>query len=117
MPSACRPPAPAANAYLKRELGPAASARLTGVKDMPKGASRLSLDFSSLLGPLFSMWLLQVCTCGRFDGVGGVCGWQARTALGRPAQIGWPGAKSRAPQRLHVDQCVRELASGAVKHL
>lgn len=26
----------------------------------PAGASRLSLDFSSLLGPLFSMWLLQV---------------------------------------------------------
>ncbi|KAL4428467.1 hypothetical protein ABPG75_002556 [Micractinium tetrahymenae] len=50
----------AANAYLKRELGPAASARLVGVKDMPKGSSRLSLDFSSLLGPLFSMWLLQL---------------------------------------------------------
>lgn len=50
----------AANAYLKRKLGPAASARLVGVKDMPKGASRLSLDFSSLLGPLFSMWLLQL---------------------------------------------------------
>ncbi len=28
------------------------------------GASRLSLDFSSLLGPLFSMWLLQVRPLG-----------------------------------------------------
>ena len=53
------PPA-AANAFLKRQLGPAHSARLVGVKDMPRGSSRLSLDFSSLLGPLFSMWLLQV---------------------------------------------------------
>ncbi|EFN55401.1 hypothetical protein CHLNCDRAFT_23609, partial [Chlorella variabilis] len=50
----------AANAFLKRQLGPAHSARLVGVKDMPRGSSRLSLDFSSLLGPLFSMWLLQL---------------------------------------------------------
>lgn len=35
--------------------GPEYSARLVGVRDMPKGASRLSLDFSSLLGPLFMM--------------------------------------------------------------
>ena len=52
------PPAPA-NAYLRDRLGAGHGARLVGVKDMPKGASRLSLDFSSLLGPLFSMWLLQ----------------------------------------------------------
>jgi hypothetical protein len=50
----------AANAYLKDRLGAGYGARLVGVKDMPKGASRLSLDFSSLLGPLFSMWLLQL---------------------------------------------------------
>lgn len=59
-PHARLPPACAANAFLKRALGADVSARLVGVKDMPKGASRLSLDFSSLLGPLFSMWLLQV---------------------------------------------------------
>ncbi|PRW44292.1 ABC transporter A family member 7-like isoform A [Chlorella sorokiniana] len=50
----------AANAYLKDRLGAGYGARLVGVKDMPTGASRLSLDFSSLLGPLFSMWLLQL---------------------------------------------------------
>ena len=53
------PPTPAANAFLKQQAGPGYSARLVGVKDMPRVASRLSLDFSSLLGPLFSMWLLQ----------------------------------------------------------
>ena len=57
------PPPPAANAFLKQQVGPGYSARLVGVKDMPRVASRLSLDFSSLLGPLFSMWLLQVGTC------------------------------------------------------
>lgn len=31
------------------------SAQLVGVRDMPRGPSRLSLDFSSLLGPLFMM--------------------------------------------------------------
>jgi hypothetical protein len=45
----------AANAYLKHIKGDTYSAPLIGVKDMPKGASRLSLDFSSLLGPLFMM--------------------------------------------------------------
>ncbi len=50
----------AANAYLKNVAGPAASARLAGVRDMPKGATRLSLDFSSLLGPLFMMWFFQL---------------------------------------------------------
>ena len=30
--------------------------RLVGVKDRPKGATQLSLDYSSLLGPLFMMW-------------------------------------------------------------
>ena len=36
------------------------SVRMVGVGDMPKPASRLSLDFSSLLGTLFFMWLLQL---------------------------------------------------------
>lgn len=51
-------------------MGPGYAAGLVGVKDMPKGPSRLSLDFSSLLGPLFSMWLLQV----RMGWVGGSVG-------------------------------------------
>jgi len=33
---------------------------LTGVRDMPKGESTLELDFSSLLGPLFFEWLMQL---------------------------------------------------------
>jgi len=50
----------AANAYLRDSIGANASVRLAGVKDMPKGATRLSLDFSSLLGPLFMMWFAQL---------------------------------------------------------
>ena len=50
----------ASNAYLKRVAGANASARLVGVRDMPKGATRVSLDFSSLLGPLFMMWFFQL---------------------------------------------------------
>eukprot|EP00887_Chlorella_sp_A99_P001140 scaffold14.g1140.t1 len=50
----------AANAFLRHVKGPAYSATLVGVKGMPKGATRLSLDFSSLLGPLFMMWFLQM---------------------------------------------------------
>ena len=36
------------------------SARLVGLGDMPKQKQKLSLDFSSLLGTLFFMWLLQL---------------------------------------------------------
>lgn len=36
------------------------SVRLRGVKGMPKPETQLSIDFSSLLGPLFFMWLLQL---------------------------------------------------------
>ena len=50
----------AANAYLKRLVGPGASVRLAGVKDMPKGETMLSLDFSSLLGPLLMVWFMQM---------------------------------------------------------
>jgi ABC-type multidrug transport system ATPase subunit len=50
----------AANAYLKEIAGPTASGRLAGVRDMPKGSTQLSLDFSSLLGPLFMMWFFQL---------------------------------------------------------
>ncbi|RMZ55080.1 hypothetical protein APUTEX25_005706, partial [Auxenochlorella protothecoides] len=50
----------ASSAFLRAARGPGASASLTGVKDMPRGSSRLSLDFSSLLGPLFMMWFMQM---------------------------------------------------------
>lgn len=50
----------AANAWLKQAAGPGASATLMGIKDMPKLANKLSLDFSSLLGPLFMMWFMQL---------------------------------------------------------
>ena len=33
---------------------------LLGVLSMPKAASKLSLDFSSLLGPLFYTWVVQL---------------------------------------------------------
>ena len=65
----------AANAFVKRQLGPAYSARLVGVKDMPRAATHLSLDFSSLLGPLFSMWLLQVGTEGGGSCMGAYPAW------------------------------------------
>lgn len=34
--------------------------QLEGVRDMPKVESSLQLDFSSLLGPLFFEWLMQL---------------------------------------------------------
>jgi len=37
-----------------------AAVQLAGVKDMPKQASSLQIDFSSLLGPLFFEWLMQL---------------------------------------------------------
>lgn len=50
----------AVNAFLRQAVGMNASAQLAGIRDMPKGATRLSLDFSSLLGPLFMMWFFQL---------------------------------------------------------
>ncbi|KAK9803177.1 hypothetical protein WJX72_009746 [[Myrmecia] bisecta] len=50
----------AANTYLRSLAGPGFGARLEGLRDMPKAASNLTLDFSSLLGPLFFMWLMQL---------------------------------------------------------
>lgn len=40
--------------------GGGARVDLEGVRDMPKVGSRLQLDFSSLLGPLFFEWLMQL---------------------------------------------------------
>ena len=34
--------------------------QLAGLRDMPKQATRLQIDFSSLLGPLFFEWLMQL---------------------------------------------------------
>ena len=34
--------------------------QLAGVRDMPKQATSLQIDFSSLLGPLFFEWLMQL---------------------------------------------------------
>jgi hypothetical protein len=34
--------------------------QLLGVQETPKPASSVSLDFSSLLGPLFFTWVLQM---------------------------------------------------------
>lgn len=50
----------ASNAFLKQMAGHDYSVRLIGVSDMPKGATHLLLDFSSLLGPLFMMWFFQM---------------------------------------------------------
>ena len=37
-----------------------ARVELEGVRDMPKVESSLQLDFSSLLGPLFFEWIMQL---------------------------------------------------------
>lgn len=50
----------ATNAFLKWALGSNYSATLNGVVEMPKPGSKLTLDFSSLLGPLFFCWLLEL---------------------------------------------------------
>jgi hypothetical protein len=36
------------------------SAQLLGVQETPKPATSVKLDFSSLLGPLFFTWVLQM---------------------------------------------------------
>ncbi|KAL3149658.1 hypothetical protein ABBQ38_013490 [Trebouxia sp. C0009 RCD-2024] len=50
----------ATNAFLTFSQGGGARVDLEGVRDMPKVGSRLQLDFSSLLGPLFFEWLMQL---------------------------------------------------------
>lgn len=50
----------ALNAWLAASLGPQYTAVLTGIASTPKPATGLSLDFSSLLGPLFFSWLSQL---------------------------------------------------------
>lgn len=48
----------ATNAYLRQFWG--SSVVLAGVKDMPRKKSDLHLDFSTLFGPLLTMWLMHV---------------------------------------------------------
>ena len=49
----CYPPTPAPPAGN-------ASANLLGVQEAPKASSSITLDFSSLLGPLFFTWVVQM---------------------------------------------------------
>ncbi|CAI5466132.1 unnamed protein product [Closterium sp. Yama58-4] len=48
----------ATNAYLQAVFSAAAELPLLFVKDFPKGSTALTLDFASLIGPLFFMWIL-----------------------------------------------------------
>ncbi|KAG8379147.1 hypothetical protein BUALT_Bualt07G0057900 [Buddleja alternifolia] len=48
----------ASNAYLQLLLGPSARIAFEFVKEMPKPGTKLTLDFSSLLGPLFFTWVI-----------------------------------------------------------
>ncbi|KAL7098741.1 hypothetical protein ACP275_09G036700 [Erythranthe tilingii] len=48
----------ASNAYLQLLLGPTAKMVFEFVKEMPKPETKLRLDFSSLLGPLFYTWVI-----------------------------------------------------------
>jgi len=50
----------ATNAFLQWALGPQYEATLLGITNMPKPETRLTLDFSSLLGPVFFAWLAQL---------------------------------------------------------
>ncbi|XP_024530471.1 ABC transporter A family member 8 isoform X2 [Selaginella moellendorffii] len=47
-------------AFLKTILGSVARLPLLFIKEMPKPETRYVLDFSSLLGPLFYMWVVQL---------------------------------------------------------
>ncbi|CAG9467760.1 unnamed protein product [Pedinophyceae sp. YPF-701] len=48
------------NAWLRRALGPAYSARQRWIKHTPAQSRALNLDFASLLGPQFYLWVLQL---------------------------------------------------------
>ncbi|GBF88379.1 ABC transporter A family member protein [Raphidocelis subcapitata] len=50
----------AVNAWLRTFLGPNVSASVIGVQETPKAAGEIRLDFSSLLGPLFFTWVVQM---------------------------------------------------------
>lgn len=48
------------NSWLQAWLGDGFSARLLAQMDMPKPPTALLLDFSSIVGPLFFVWLVQL---------------------------------------------------------
>lgn len=48
------------NTWIKNFINSNYTAQLLGISGMPKGASKLRLDFSSLLGPLFYTWVVQL---------------------------------------------------------
>ncbi|GAB4824041.1 hypothetical protein N2152v2_011087 [Parachlorella kessleri] len=50
----------AANAYIQWALGSNLTATLIGISDFPRVATKLTIDFSTLLGPLFITWLCQL---------------------------------------------------------
>ena len=50
----------AVNAWLRTFVGDGAAATLIGVQETPKAPSEIRLDFSSLLGPLFFTWVVQM---------------------------------------------------------
>ena len=49
----------ASQSYVQSSLGQDYGVYLEGVREMPKAQSRLTLSFSSLLGVICYMWLLQ----------------------------------------------------------
>ncbi|MCD7455439.1 Phospholipid-transporting ATPase abca7 [Datura stramonium] len=49
----------ASNAYVQFLLGPSARMLFEFVKEMPKPETKLTLDFASLLGPLFFTWVVS----------------------------------------------------------
>lgn len=50
----------AVNGWLAAFVGPGASADMRFTASMPRHASRLELDISSLVGPGFFLWTLQL---------------------------------------------------------
>ncbi|EFJ28933.1 ATP-binding cassette transporter [Selaginella moellendorffii] len=50
----------AASSFLKMLLGPSTQLPLAFMKEMPKQESKLLINFTLLLGPLFYMWVVQL---------------------------------------------------------
>ena len=50
----------ATNAFIKTFFGSSLDIPVLFVTDFPKPDTGLSLDFASVLGPLFYMWVLQL---------------------------------------------------------
>lgn len=50
----------AINSWMRTFISPNATANLIGVQETPKSNSEIRLDFSSLLGPLFFTWVVQM---------------------------------------------------------